>query len=360
MKTRLALTCGLLMALVCALPTIKADPPAGPSTRPLGFVKGFTWGWWGTRGSYTGEAAAESMRLLAGNNVQYATIAFVAHAPAHNIPMIAWGVANPRMVSDNEIRHAIALARQNGLKVILKPAIDCLDGVWRARIEFTTRDGKPDEKAWAIWWESYEAFMLHYARIAQQERCEALVIGCELSSTERFADRWRALAGRIGQVYQGPLIYNTAHLREMEVTWWDAVDVIGVGVYYTVGTETDFSLETMLKSFQPHRDRLRTLSEKWRRPILFAEIGCRSATGSQVWPGDHTHWEWPANAQVQANFYEAALRTFWDEPWFIGYVWWDWPARLYPKAQAATDKQFYIYGKPAEELVKKWYGKERR
>ena len=66
-----------------------------------------------------------------------------------------------------------------------------------------------------------------------------------------------------------------------------------------------------------------------------------------------------AGRDVQARFYEAALRTFWNEPWFCGYSWWDWPARPYAKEQAAGDKQFYIYGKPAEEVLRRWYAKPR-
>jgi hypothetical protein len=339
-----------------------AEPPATPATpaparSPLGFVKGYTWGWWGARGTWKTDDAAESMRLLAANHADHATVAFVAHMPAHNIPMIAWASANPRMVSDDEIRHAIGLARGNNMKVILKPAVDCLDKKPRSEIDFKTADAKEDAAAWNTWWECYEAFILHYAALAQAEKCAGLIIGCELSSAERFEKQWRSLIPKIRKIFPGSLIYNTAHMREMDVTWWDAVDIIGVGVYYTVGTEKDFSLDTMLKNFEPHRQRLKTLSEKWKRPILFAEIGCRSAMGSQVWPGDHTHWEWPASGEVQANFYHAALKAFWNEPWFCGYVWWDWPAKLYPKESAPNDKQFYIYNKPAEKILRDWYAK---
>lgn len=330
------------------------------ASSPLGFVKGYTWGWWGTRGSYLGDAPAESMRILAADHAEWATIAFVAHMPSHNIPMIAWSTADPRMVSDDEIRRAIDLSRKNGLKTMIKPVFDCLDGTARSDVEFKTKEGAVDDKAWNIWWECYEAFLLHYAEIAQKEKCQGLVIGCELTSTEKYEDRWRTLIDKVRKTFTGPIIYNTAHLREMDLTWWDAVDVMGVDVYWTVGTENDFSLPTMLKTFEVHRDRLRKLSAKWHRPILFIEIGCRSAAGSQVWPGDGTHWEWPANVQVQANFYEAALQCFWNEPWFTGYVWWDWPPKLYPKSQAATDKQFYIYGKPAEEILRTWYAKDRK
>ncbi|MBN2581647.1 MAG: glycosyl hydrolase family 53 [Planctomycetes bacterium] len=354
----------LLTVLVPALAVaVLADEPAADRPQvaksPIGFVKGQTWGWWGRRGHYEGPEAAESMRLMAATGTEWATIAFVAHMPAHNIPMIAWGEADPRMVTDDEIRRAIGLARENKLKIILKPVYDCLDGTWRAKIDFRKPDGKTDDAAWNLWWQCYEAFMLHYARLAAEGKCEALVVGCEMTSTEGYEKQWRGLIKKIRDVYDGPLIYNTADKREQEVTWWDAVDVIGVGVYWTVGTKDDSSLETMVAEFRKHVPRLKALSEKWKRPILFIEIGCRSADGCQVWPGDCENWQWPCDLGVQARFYEAALQVFWNEPWLAGYSWWDWPARLYPKDKAATDKQFYIYGKPAEQVLRTWYAKPR-
>ena len=60
-----------------------------------------------------------------------------------------------------------------------------------------------------------------------------------------------------------------------------------------------------------------------------------------------------------ANFYEAALQTFWDEPWFLGYAWWDWPARLYSEEAAGEHRGFCVYGKPAEKVVRGWYAKSR-
>jgi hypothetical protein len=75
--------------------------------------------------------------------------------------------------------------------------------------------------------------------------------------------------------------------------------------------------------------------------------------------GEFTHWEWPYDGQEQANFYEAAFKVFWDEPWFIGYSWWDWKVKLYKKEDAEKNKEFCCYGKPAEQVLRTWYAKER-
>ena len=61
----------------------------------------------------------------------------------------------------------------------------------------------------------------------------------------------------------------------------------------------------------------------------------------------------------KARSCEPAPATFWNEPWFCGFAWWDWPARLHPKERAGTDKGFCCYGKPAEQVLRTWYAKPR-
>ncbi|MBN2581646.1 MAG: glycosyl hydrolase family 53 [Planctomycetes bacterium] len=333
-----------------------AEPPAPKS--PVGFVKGYTWGWVGRRGSYEGPEAAESMKHLAETGAEWVTLAFAAEMETKSTPRILYGAENDRLVTDAEIRRAIGLARASKLKVILKPVVNCRDGTWRAKIDFPGADGKPDPKAWAAWWESFEKFLVHYATIAAEGKCELLCVGCEMISTERFVAEWRQTLAKVREVYKGPLIYNCNHGHE-DIAWWDAVDVVGVSAYYPVGTEGDSSLEAMMASWQPLKEKLRNLSRKVNRPVMFIEIGVRSARGCYRCPADYWSKDLPYDGQEQARYYEAALRVFWDEPWFAGYSWWDWPARLHKKEQAESNLGFCVYGKPAEQVLRTWYAKER-
>src|SRR5579871_2493156 len=148
------------------------------------FIKGYTWGWVGSRGEYESPKAAESMKRLAKTGSQWVCIAFGASMKTFDTPEIRWGDANPKMVTDAEIRHAIGLARQNGLKVILKPVVNPDDNVWRAQIKFTKSDSADaqsdaaadshsaksakdagqavDLEKWDRWWQDYSKFILHY------------------------------------------------------------------------------------------------------------------------------------------------------------------------------------------------------
>jgi hypothetical protein len=357
-RTLPLLTSCVATALLAATATA-ADSAAPAPRSPVGFIKGYTWGWVGTRGSWQGQAAADSMKALAETGTTWACLAFTARMPTKSTPEILWGDANPRMVADDEIRQAVKMARANRLKVILKPVVDPADGAWRGTIGFKTADGKDDLATWQKWWQVYEAFLLHYAAVAQAEKCEVLCIGCEMASTERFEKEWRALIAKIRKAYSGPLVYNCNHGSEDKVAWWDAVDIIGISGYYPVSTKDDTSLDKMTASWEKVRGRLRTLSAKFNRPVMFAEIGVRSAKSCTTMPWDWTHPDLPYDADEQARFYESALKTFWGEPWFCGFAWWDWPARLYAREQGGTNRGFCCYGKPAEAIMRAWYAKPR-
>src|SRR3990170_3424480 len=102
----------------------------------LGFINGISWGWVGHRGEYASPAAADSMQKLADTGSEWVCLAFAPDMKTFDTPEILFSDANLRMVTDDEVRHAVDLARQNGLRVIFKPVVNCADGTWRAWIRF--------------------------------------------------------------------------------------------------------------------------------------------------------------------------------------------------------------------------------
>ncbi|NLX59772.1 MAG: glycosyl hydrolase family 53 [Phycisphaerae bacterium] len=345
-------------------PVEQPEPPNPVIQSPVGFIKGYTWGWNSVRGDYLGKPAEDSMKALAETGVNWTTIAYAAHLPVWNEPRLVYGEADPKMPSDDEIRRAIQLARKHRLKVCLKPVVnegpDAPKGQWRGTIDFKTPDGKTDAAAWEIWWTAYDAYILHHARIAQETGCELFCIGCEMKSTERFTEHWRGLIRKVRDIYTGPLVYNAVLDKLWDIQWWDAVDILGISAYSWHPEQPDSSVEAQVAYWTKWRTGLRALAAKTGKPIFFIEIGCRSARGAAAMSGDFTHWEWPYDGEEQARFYEAAFRVFWNEPWFCGYSWWDWKVKLYKKDEADQNKEFVIYGKPAEQVLRTWYAKERK
>ena len=341
---------GFLLILSGCLPEAAL---AAPPENQVGFVKGFSWGWLGHRGEYRGSAPEQSMEQLAATGTQWIALAFAAHVETSASTEILYGEENRSMVSDEEVRRAVSLARRHSMKIMMKPTINSRDGQWRALIDFESEDD------WRTWWDNYEAFLLHYAKMAAQTKCELFCVGCEMRSMERFSDRWRRLIARVREVYPGTVVYNVNHDDIHDIEWFDAVDMIGVSAYYPVATEHDTSLERMMEEWKPVRKELEEISQRWNRPILFAEIGVCSAKACSVTPWASARAAAPYDGEEQARFYEAAFRSFFEEPWFAGFFWWDWKARLYDREKAAGRSDFSIYGKPAEQVVRRWYAKDR-
>ncbi len=342
----------------------------------VGFVKGFSWGWTGFRGQYDGPAPAESMQKLAATNANYICLAFGAEMETFDSPKILWSDANSEMVSDTEIRRAIQLARDNDLKIILKPVVNVRDGTWRSWIKFENEDGTKDLQAWDQWWKDFRAMLIHYAKIAQETNCEMLCLGCEMGATEDDEDRWRELIADIRKVYHGALTYNANWGSEEKLAWWDAVDVISISAYYPVGAGDDepndwiekglhhvpasySTVEVLKEQWLPYKEKLAAISAKHNRPILFIELGLGSAKGFSAAPWTHHQPDAVYDGDEQRRYYQATMETFWDEPWFIGFTWWAWLPNLYTLEEAKSHTGFCIYGKPAEKLVTEWYGKVR-
>ncbi len=363
----------LLVASFCK--AAEVNSPAGFTHRssPTGFIKGFSWGWTGERGQYLGDSPVESMKKMTETGANWICISFAGLMDGPNTPTISWGDNEPCMVTDAEIRRAIDLARQNKLKIILKPTVNVKDGTWRGYIDFRTADGKTDTAAWDKWWGDFGKFLIHYAKIAEETKCEMLCLGCEMGTTERFVKEWRDEIAEVRKVYTGAITYNANHGNEDKVRWWDAVDIIGMSGYYPVGTDDvgkamqdlskvppeDSTVEALKKRWVPIKQKLRYVSRRFDRPLFFIEIGVCSARGFSAAPWTHPQKDVAYDADEQARFYQAVIETFWDEPWFFGFAWWDWPTPLYTLEDAKTDTGFCIYGKPAERIVRQWYAKPR-
>ena len=95
-------------------PAAGTERPSGearPALKsPIGFMKGYTWGWYAGRGELVRPQAAESMKALADVGCNWVEIPICGHMTTSHSPEIAWGDADKRSPSDAELRQAIGLA----------------------------------------------------------------------------------------------------------------------------------------------------------------------------------------------------------------------------------------------------------
>lgn len=316
------------------------------------FIKGMTYGWNTTRGAYRTIEAVESLEKLKETGSEWIALSFFALQDTFYSTEIHFDYGHT--MTDRDIEFAVKTSKDLGLKVCLKPVVNCRDGLWRARIGFPA----DAVEYWNKWFTSYTNFMLHYAELAEELGCEMLCIGCEMINTEAQTEHWERLIGKIRATYSGLIIYNANHGKEEGVEWFDQVDLVGTSAYYPVAERAGESEENMIKEWEKVKVKMEKLYQRFNKPIVFMEIGCRSAAGCATMPWDFEHVDLPFSEEEQANFYNSVMKVFWNEPYFSGFFWWDWKTKLYSKEDAKLDKDFDIYGKKAEEVVRHWYEKE--
>lgn len=317
------------------------------------FCKGYTWGWCSKSGEFQTLNAERSMERLASDGVNWICIA---------INVWQETFASTRIFSlfgktqtDEDIIFAIKKAKSLGMKVCLKPIVNCLDKVWRARIDFPNEN----QEYWDKWFFSYTNFMSHYATLAEKYKCEMLCTGCEMAGMDKQSERCIKLISEIRKIYNGLIMHNINHGDELKFDWLSQVDIIGISAYYPVTDELHNDIDTMRKNWKTHLNILKECHDHYNKPIMFAEIGVRNEHGCTMHPWDFIHRdEIPFDEQEQSDFYQSAMEATWCEDWFCGYFWWDWKATLPSIEEAKKDRDFTVYGKKAEAILKSWYTKQ--
>lgn len=254
--------------------------------------------------------------------------------------------------SDSELRGAIRLARALGLGVFLKPEIRCSAGLGIGRRSLESPN----------WFDQYRRFILHYARLAQEERCELFSIGYALDSAADDpweVSQWQGIIDTVRRLYSGRLTYAADWRTYRRIGFWSALDYIGINAcvpLYDAGQSrplpesmTYFSgiWESLwIPQIEAFLDSLGIAG----LPVLLTEIGYRSIQGCARAPWDETaaglydDWE-------QRCCYMAALHAFWGKPWFAGWFWNGWTTS---NRQAENDLSYSPRNKPAQEVLRRW------
>lgn len=313
-----------------------------------GFFKGVAFtGYWS--GAYNPPEAFESLRQLKNTGAAWVSILTTWYQNDINSTNIFF---SPDLTpTDESLVRLINYAHDLGLKIMLKPHIDLLYDPehYRGHIGRNFTSGQ-----WQEWFNAYRSFILRYAALASQTRCEMFCVGCELGITVARSSEWRSIINEIRTVYKGPLVYadNLIETNPDAVNWWDAVDFIGQDVYPTLSRKSNPSVKDLSNGWLWILDRLRRLSQKWNRPVIITEIGCRSVVNGSINP-----WDWqkpgPPDLDIQRKFYEAAFKAMNQRRWLTGMFWWQWMPD--PDHGGPSDNGYSPRGKPAEFVLRVWY-----
>ena len=208
----------------------------------------------------------------------------------------------------------------------------------------------PDEVK--AWFETYDAFIVSEARMAQSEGAEMFAVGTELVTMERYADQWREAIAKVRVVYKGSLIYCANHSEENKITWWDALDYIGIDAYYSLVETINPKESDIEKGWQPYLESCAAISAKYGKPVIFSEIGYMSRTGTAQRPFDFSLAQ-GYDEQAQADCYKAFFAKVYRQPWFAGVVFWNWD--IYGPEPGKQDPGYSPEGKKAEAIIRKGF-----
>ncbi len=311
------------------------------------FQKGMTFIAW-TEGGYDNPNSVKAMEQMASLGIEWACLLPTWYQYQYNSPKIS--PLRDRTPSDESLIFAIRKLHELKFKLMLKPHLDLVqsNGKWRGEIGFTN----PGD--WQAWFDSYTAFILHYAEIAAGENVEILCIGTELTNaTISQPAFWKELINKIRQVYKGQLTYAANWSEEFDaIEFWNELDYAGIDPYFPLVTSSNPTVEQLKSAWEDWIKKIEPWQKRINKPVIITEIGYKSSVGANEEPWQHSPIG-EVDLQLQVNCYEALLQAFWDKPWVYGVYWWYWG--VHPKMGGNTNRGFPPQNKPAQEVIKQWY-----
>jgi hypothetical protein len=289
------------------------------------------------RGGYDSHLAMGVLKELRGHGVN--SIALVPYGFTRR------GTATVRFPGGMERDESIAAladeAHKLGMKVMLKPQIWVGGGGFPGDLDYS------DPVLRAQWFGAYGEFVDHYSKLASRIRADIFCVGTEFGKLSVHEKEWRALVRRARQHYAGPVVYAALQGPEFEnLKFWDALDYIGLNNYYPL--PDTLATDQIVKKVE-------AVQRRYNKPVIFPEAGFPSLEAPHRAPWDETRRK--ISCEDQARAYDAVFRGFYNKPWFYGVYWWKVGSDAYG---GPDDGSHTPWGKPAMDIVAKWYKSLRR
>lgn len=319
------------------------------------FRQGFSYTTYSS-GTFSEPSSALSLSLMASPSVGVRAVEIMATYYVDNSVNSTAIHPTASSPTDADVGAAIRDALAAGLTPVLKPHIDCLDGVWRANIgtQFTT------EAQWAAWFGNYTAFITHFAGLAALHGATAgFNLGTELDGTHHREADWRLVVAAVRAVLPPPTKLWLGPNWDWQgvpgytlVGFWDALDYLGVDMYPPLASHPDPTLDEAVAGWAPIVANLNAFSAAHGgKQFIFAEIGFASWQRAAVdAPGCCAG---PPDPATQGVLYASFFQAVYAQPWLGGVFWWAWSAGHVKAEPCATD--FEVLGKPAQAVLASHY-----
>jgi len=328
---------GAAMALVAVM---AASPVSAPRGRNGPFQKGMVLGIFSRSDP---EYFTESLKEMGDLGVD--SVSLIVPKVQKNVRSTGFHDDPWITPTDGSLRLAAREAHLRGMRVFLFPIVyieDLAEGEWR---------GTLSPADWDEWFRVYEKMILHYARIAAEERVEYFSVGSELCSTEGFEERWRRVIRKVRRAYPGKVTYSANWDHLDPVTFGDALDFLGMNAYYEVGKDGSSDVDAMVIRWKEIQKGIRRWQEAHGgKALVLTEIGYPSRAGAGKDPWNY-FGEGEPDQEEQRKCYEAFVRAWKGERMLSGvyfYLWWG--------EGGPGDRDYTPRGKSALSVIRAWYG----
>lgn len=228
-----------------------------------------------------------------------------------------------------------------------------------------------------------DTYWAQLAPKAEQVGVDLLILGTEHSTYAGPAHdtQWRQIISTARSVYNGELTYDAlsyidlASIAADDITFWDALDYIGISMYLPLATDSTPSLTEAYSALFNNKitdwhtgplvdvpAAFQALAQAWGKDIIFTEAGSQSRFGALESPpystGDLDFGE-------QTILYAVLMDVFSKYSWFRGVNWWnnDHDYKSAPGTEGWKDfwydlhkTEFGFLGKPAGDIVRGFWG----
>lgn len=250
------------------------------------------------------------------------------------------------------VMELIRQSKSEGIKVMVKPQL-WAEMEWIGDMEFDS------EAKWDQFEVNYTRFVLEWAQIAENMEVDLFCIGTEIAKFVTYRPNyWRSLITQVRQVYDGPLTYAANWDDYQAVSFWDALDYIGVDAYFPLIPDKTPPVCELISAWQVHEQELSIYAAQYNKPILFTEFGYLSvdACAYNTWDLEAQMSVNQINEQAQANALHALVEVFGTKSWWAGGFQWKWYAdALSATCEEDLAKDYTPEGKMAVDMLKKLY-----
>lgn len=248
----------------------------------------------------------------------------------------------------DQLLELFAHAKKRDLRVMLMPIVllqNPRGNEWRGTI-------KPD--LWAEWFDSYRAFIGHYAEVAAAGDADVLVVGSELVSSEVHGAEWKKTIKMVREKFpKGMLTYSANWDHYANIPYWEQLDFIGMNSYWKLGENNQVRVPEIMARWKEIQKELVNFSNKKNKPVVLCEVGWCSISNAAHEPWDYTQTTLQPDWELQKRLYQGFFQSWYGNPNLGGFMVWEW----HPYPVVAEDKTYMPKGKPAGDVLKEWLSK---